>query len=336
MIQKHIALVSVLGLAMVSGTSVAMAAGAAPGAHLALVIGNSTYAHLPPLPSCADSAKLVAASLTRAGFTVTQQLDRSNGQMSGDLAALADTASHSPGASVIVYVCGYAMSQNNRAFLLPVSATVERDTDVLAEGLAAKSAVDLLQRSGAVGLVLLDAVAKPNGTEKLAFASAANPVPGQKTGLAAATMSAVPPSGASSFATALGSVLVGPDVEAVGALKSLQQRLEGKPGIELAVMQPAGEEWLVGGPKVAPAAPPQAMPAAQATTGFADEAHMTDADRRKIQRALQHLGYYDGRVDGIFGADTRAAIRRFQHEISTEMTGTITPSEAGRLLAQNH
>jgi hypothetical protein len=335
MIRKRVAVVSVPVLAMVSGLSAATAAAAAPGAHLALVIGNATYAHLPPLPSCADSAKLVAAALTRAGFTVTQQADRSNGQMSGDLAGLADAAAHSPGASVVVYVCGYAMTSNNRAFLLPVSATIEHDTDVLAEGLAAKSAVDLLQRSGAVGLVLLDAVAKPKGAEKLSFASVVNPAPGQKIGFAAATMSTAPPSSASPFATALGGVLAGPDIEAGSALKALQQGLEGKPGIELAVVLPAAETWLMGGTTAAPAAAP-VVPAAQAATAFPDEAHMNDGDRRKIQGALAQLGYYDGRVDGIFGADTRAAIRRFQHEINAEMTGTITPSEAGRLFARGH
>jgi len=60
---------------------------------------------------------------------------------------------------------------------------------------------------------------------------------------------------------------------------------------------------------------------------------MTDADRRRIQGALLRLGYYDGRVDGIFGPDTRAAIRRFQHEIGAEMSGRITPEQSGRLLA---
>jgi peptidoglycan hydrolase-like protein with peptidoglycan-binding domain len=63
-----------------------------------------------------------------------------------------------------------------------------------------------------------------------------------------------------------------------------------------------------------------------------DEAHMTEADRRQIQSALLRLGYYDKTVDGVFGADTRAAIRRFQHEIGADMTGFITPAESSRLL----
>ena len=60
---------------------------------------------------------------------------------------------------------------------------------------------------------------------------------------------------------------------------------------------------------------------------------MTEADRRRIQAALLRLGYYDRQVDGIFGADTRAAIRRFQHEIGADMTGRITSEQAGRLIA---
>ena len=59
---------------------------------------------------------------------------------------------------------------------------------------------------------------------------------------------------------------------------------------------------------------------------------MTEADRRRIQAALSRLGYYAGQVDGIFGADTRAAIRRFQHEIGADMTGRITPEQSARLL----
>lgn len=60
---------------------------------------------------------------------------------------------------------------------------------------------------------------------------------------------------------------------------------------------------------------------------------MTEADRRRVQAALAQLGYYDGRVDGRFGPETRAAIRHFQHEIGADMTGRLTPEQAGRLVA---
>jgi peptidoglycan hydrolase-like protein with peptidoglycan-binding domain len=64
-----------------------------------------------------------------------------------------------------------------------------------------------------------------------------------------------------------------------------------------------------------------------------DEDKMMEADRRRVQAALAVLGYYGGRVDGQFGPETRAAIRRFQHEIGADMTGRLTAEQAGRLVA---
>ena len=54
---------------------------------------------------------------------------------------------------------------------------------------------------------------------------------------------------------------------------------------------------------------------------------------RRIQLALQRLGYYKDKVDGVVGQDTLAAIRRFQHELRTDMTGRLTKAQADRLLA---
>jgi len=61
---------------------------------------------------------------------------------------------------------------------------------------------------------------------------------------------------------------------------------------------------------------------------------MNDVQRRSLQIALARLGYYDGRIDGVFGPDTRAAIRRWQFELHDPMTGQLTAAEASRLVAQ--
>jgi peptidoglycan hydrolase-like protein with peptidoglycan-binding domain len=80
---------------------------------------------------------------------------------------------------------------------------------------------------------------------------------------------------------------------------------------------------------VATAQPTPALP-----PPLPEEERMTDADRRRLQGALVALGYYPGPVDGLFGPDTRAAFRRFQHELGAEMTGRLTGPQAQQLLAR--
>jgi peptidoglycan hydrolase-like protein with peptidoglycan-binding domain len=60
----------------------------------------------------------------------------------------------------------------------------------------------------------------------------------------------------------------------------------------------------------------------------------TDTGRRSVQTDLQRLGYYAGSVDGIFGPDSRAAIRRLQHELGDSLTGRLTPAEIMQLQAR--
>jgi peptidoglycan hydrolase-like protein with peptidoglycan-binding domain len=59
---------------------------------------------------------------------------------------------------------------------------------------------------------------------------------------------------------------------------------------------------------------------------------MTETQRRQVQSALGRLGYYGAQPDGVFGPETRAAIRRWQHELHAPMTGHLTASEATRLV----
>jgi peptidoglycan hydrolase-like protein with peptidoglycan-binding domain len=49
---------------------------------------------------------------------------------------------------------------------------------------------------------------------------------------------------------------------------------------------------------------------------------------------LARLGYYAGTPDGVYGPETRAAMRRFQHEIGAEQTGRLTGEQAAQLIAR--
>jgi peptidoglycan hydrolase-like protein with peptidoglycan-binding domain len=59
---------------------------------------------------------------------------------------------------------------------------------------------------------------------------------------------------------------------------------------------------------------------------------MSTAQYRQMQEALPRLAYYRGAADGIFGPRTGAGIRRFQHAIGDDTTGSLTVEQANRLL----
>jgi hypothetical protein len=143
-----------------------------------------------------------------------------------------------------------------------------------------------------------------------------------------------PPSAPTAFAGAL-AALASSGVVPPDALGTLAGKLPAAAGITVAGVQDAK---LAATPPPAPSAAPAAAPAPANPNGTAlpaDDA-MTQPQRRQVQIALAGLGYYDGRLDGVFGPDTRAAIRRWQHEKGAAMTGRLTSLQATALAAAQH
>lgn len=350
----------------------ARSAPAAEPPHLALVVSNSAYQNLPPLPACQASGAIVAASLTRAGWAVTQLRDPSNGQLGAGLAQFADRVAKAPGAAALVYTCGYAAPFETRLFLLPTSARLVRDTDALTEGIVLAALTGVVSRADvAAGLVVADLIALP-GQKPVPAEGAVRRNPGPRTGLVVLSSPAGGPDGPTPTASRLATALAEPNLS-VGVAQSLVMG-DGAPvrGALGYVEPPAQEAWLAGGPPPAPpppAPPPQivaqpapAAPPPEPPPPPAPEAPATppppasptpsaepapsaepppsnapatigDLDRRRVQLALQHLGYYAGKVDGTFGPESLAAIRRYQHELGAEMTGRLTEAQVARLLA---
>lgn len=58
---------------------------------------------------------------------------------------------------------------------------------------------------------------------------------------------------------------------------------------------------------------------------FSGAAAAGSADVTTAQRYLIALGFYNGRVDGVAGSGTRAAVQRFQASRGLAQNGTITP-----------
>lgn len=102
----------VLGIIGIAWLALMPSAEAASGR--ALVVGETSYAALPPIAGCALSAHAIAAALRRLGFSVDEQVDVSCGALYGAIDGLAQQMTAAP---AFVYLCGYMMGYNDRPFL---------------------------------------------------------------------------------------------------------------------------------------------------------------------------------------------------------------------------
>jgi hypothetical protein len=323
----------------------------------ALVIGNAVYAALPPLSACARSGNAISAALRNLGFEVIEREDASIG---GIDAGIGDFSQRSADGKtpVVLYVCGYGARFNDRTFLLPIGARVSRPTDILTQGLLLKSLIELVSRAKTTALIAFDIVPKPDEPPGIGLEALEGVELPNATGLIAVTQTA-PSDGPTPLANALVAALAGPQVRNDAVLEAARSQLAGGKASVVALHTPANPGFLAGAPPPPappppapptpePPKPPPAPPVAQTVTPpvvepappqppvftitMPDEAVMTDSDKRKIQGALARIGYYDAAVDGIIGPETRAAIRRYQHELGMEVTGHLTAAQATKLI----
>jgi hypothetical protein len=263
-----------------------------------------------------------------------------------------------PQASVVLYFCGYAAGLNGRPFLLPASANLRRASDAMTQGILAKALLDLVARGEpSRGLIAFDTAPTPDADgSSLGLESLAGLPAPEGVGVIAVT-EPQPAQGPSPLSRALAGALGSPDVRIadlvaeVGGSLARSQTTHVAVALEPALSLPlaADEEPPAPAPPPPPPAPvePEPEPApppaaaepdpapAEPPVSMPDEAEMTTDQRRSVQAALKRIGYYGAEVDGLFGPETRAAIRRFQHEIGAPTTGTITGEQASRLIDQN-
>jgi hypothetical protein len=326
----------------------ARAAPAAPG-RFALVLGEAAYQSLPQEPGCAVSAQVIAGRLRALGFDVVARTDASNGEMSAALIDLAHHAGSAAHPTVAIYFCGHTVGFEGRIFLLPVGAALDRPSDALAEGVPAQSLLDIADRGTRAGLTVFDAYdvspAQPAAPAAWArFLGGRTLSPGRVVFAASETAAVTT---ATPLAQALSASLTKPPVDLDPMTAAIRTALAGS-GVAFAASGKGGGATLVAeavapppAPKIGPPKPaatpsPTPPPAAAAATpalSLPAEQQYSVLDRRRVQAALRLLGYYEGVVDGIFGPQTRAAIRHYQHDVGVPETGTLTPAEANRLVA---
>jgi len=126
---------------------------------VALVIGQSAYRAVPPLPNAANDAKHMAELLISAGFAVTSAGDLSQNDMRqaiSDFAAKVSAAG--PDTVALVFYAGHGLQIDGENFLIPVDLDPKREADV---PLQAVRLNDLLNTLGALRtrmrILMLDA-----------------------------------------------------------------------------------------------------------------------------------------------------------------------------------
>jgi Putative peptidoglycan binding domain/Caspase domain len=308
---------------------------------IALVIANSQYANFPAVSRCAPAAATARDSLRAKGFEVIERNNLGRGEFDTAIGLLARRVTAAPPAVAAVYYCGYAADFNNRSFLLPVSAVLTRDNDLLSQGILVKSVIESLRRTpDSAGLVLLD-VFQPPDAPSGRMGQLAEHVPPSSFAVIAAGNE---PNGEGATALALGlrDELSATDA-GINSINGLRRRLS-KESVTAQVIAATGDVALAvekrpAAPPLASIAPPPPAPLPQPSFKpppqlhvMVDEDQMSEGDRRQVQTVLANIGYYSGRIDGAFGPETRAAIRRYQFEIKAELTGRLTAEQATKLV----
>jgi hypothetical protein len=329
--------ITLLGLGIICG---GVDAARSEPSRIALVIANSHYVNFPAISRCGAAAATARDGLRAKGFELIERNNLGRGEFDTAIGLLAHRVAAAPPAVAAVYYCGYAADFNNRSFLLPISAVLTRDNDLLSQGVLIKSVIESLRRTpDSAGLVLLDVFQPPN-----APSGPMGQLAGQLPASAFAVITAGnEPAGEGVTALALGlrDELAATDAAISSITNGLRRRLA-KELVSAQVIAATADAALAAekrpeSPPAALIAPPLPPAVPQPLKGppqhvMVDEDQMSDSDRRQVQTVLANVGYYSGRIDGTFGPETRAAIRRYQFEIKGELTGRLTAEQATRLV----
>ena len=123
---------------------------------VALVLGNSAYQNVAPLPNPVNDGAVIAATLKDAGFDVVDS--RHDLPAAETRRVLRDFADRARDADIaVVYYAGHGMEVDGTNYLIPVDAKLERDTDVFDEAFSLDRVLLAIEPAKQLRLVILDA-----------------------------------------------------------------------------------------------------------------------------------------------------------------------------------
>ena len=122
---------------------------------VALVIGNAKYTNTISLPNVENDAPAIATALKRLGFEVIEGNDLDRSAMNEKLK---DFARALDGADVgLFFYAGHGMQVAGENYLLPVDASLKRESDLEFEAVKVDSVLKQMFRETKIKIVLLDA-----------------------------------------------------------------------------------------------------------------------------------------------------------------------------------
>lgn len=128
----------------------------APAPRVALVIGNSAYDSVTPLPNPVNDAQIIAEKLWESGFEVIESLDADRETMLSNLATFRSRLRE--GSEAVVYYAGHGVRIGSRNYLLPVSVAPSSVDELVAQSIDAQLLINVMNDSGAkLNIIMLDA-----------------------------------------------------------------------------------------------------------------------------------------------------------------------------------
>ena len=143
----------VLG-AMLTGSNAALAE-----SRLALVIGESAYRSVTPLPNPANDAKAMSRLLGDAGFEVTTAADLSQKDLNTEVSDFAARiAAKGPDTIALVFYAGHGLQIDGENYLVPVDVDPKREADIPLQAVRLNDVLNTLNSvPSRMRILLLDA-----------------------------------------------------------------------------------------------------------------------------------------------------------------------------------
>ena len=281
---------------------------------VALLIGNASYAHAPPLANPANDVADIGAALGRLGFSVKKIENAGYAELRRGLLEFQQAASASEMA--VVFYAGHGIEVDQRNFLVPVDARLASDRDVEYEAVPLELVQRAVERSSGLRLVILDACRENPFAAKMQRAGATRSI---GRGLAR-----VEPTGETlvAYAAKEGTVALDGTGRNSPYSKALLAHLE-KPGLEVmlmlrkvrdAVLAATGgqqEPFWYGslssrGVYLAKASAPVAAPSVEPAPAIVPSAARVTAEQLAVERV-----YWESVKESDDPADIRAYLKQF-------------------------